>query len=200
MKAIFSLSRLYECRQTESKHKTKKRKGFTIIEVVLALAIAGLIFAMVFIALPALQKAQRDAQRKTDVGIVVAAVKSYMKNNRGKAPPHSGSEAGTGYGDEYGYWQTGSSSTALSRYLVDLGTGGVTEVVSVRNLIEKKYSSIKYRIENDRKTFYEYVTVVVGAKCPDLSGQILTFTNTWKRTDIAVVRYLERGYWYCQEV
>ncbi len=40
------------------------RGGFTIIEVVLVLAIAGLIFLMVFIALPALQRAQRDSQRK----------------------------------------------------------------------------------------------------------------------------------------
>ena len=34
----------------------KKNKGFTIIEVVLVLAIAGLIFAMVFIALPSMQR------------------------------------------------------------------------------------------------------------------------------------------------
>ena len=39
------------------------KKGFTIIEVVLVLAIGGLIFLMVFIALPALQRSQRDAQR-----------------------------------------------------------------------------------------------------------------------------------------
>ncbi|MCL2869540.1 prepilin-type N-terminal cleavage/methylation domain-containing protein, partial [Candidatus Saccharibacteria bacterium] len=36
----------------------KTRQGFTIIEVVLVLAIAGLIFLMVFIALPALQRSQ----------------------------------------------------------------------------------------------------------------------------------------------
>ena len=40
--------------------KKDNKKGFTIIEVVLVLAIAGLIFAMVFIALPALQRSQRD--------------------------------------------------------------------------------------------------------------------------------------------
>lgn len=40
------------------------KKGFTIIEVVLVLAVAGLIFLMVFIALPALQRSQRDSQRK----------------------------------------------------------------------------------------------------------------------------------------
>ena len=38
----------------------KNKKGFTIIEVVLVLAVAGLIFLMVFLALPALQRAQRD--------------------------------------------------------------------------------------------------------------------------------------------
>ena len=38
---------------------TKSKKGFTIIEVVLVLAIAGLIFLMVFIALPAQYAARR---------------------------------------------------------------------------------------------------------------------------------------------
>ncbi|MBS7346174.1 MAG: type II secretion system protein, partial [Candidatus Sacchiramonaceae bacterium] len=41
-----------------------KKYGFTIIEVVLVLAIAGLIFLVVFIALPALQRNQRDTQRE----------------------------------------------------------------------------------------------------------------------------------------
>ena len=38
----------------------KLKQGFTIIEVVLVLAIAGLIFLAIFITLPALQRAQRD--------------------------------------------------------------------------------------------------------------------------------------------
>lgn len=45
-------------------NKHKLNKGFTIIEVVLVLAIAGLIFLAVFLALPALQRNQRDTQRK----------------------------------------------------------------------------------------------------------------------------------------
>ena len=64
----------------------EKQKGFTIIEVVLVLAIAGLIFLMVFIALPALQRSQRDTQRKNDLGKVITQVNSYQSNNRGKAP------------------------------------------------------------------------------------------------------------------
>ena len=54
--------------------KLKKRKsGFTIIEVVLVLAIAGLIFLMVFLALPALQRSQRDALRKRQAAMYIEA-------------------------------------------------------------------------------------------------------------------------------
>lgn len=63
-----------------------RNDGFTIIEVVLVLAIAGLIFLMVFIALPALQSSQRDTARKSDVGVVSSAISSYTGNNRGSFP------------------------------------------------------------------------------------------------------------------
>lgn len=63
-----------------------KQKGFTIIEVVLVLAIAALIFLMVFIALPALQRNQRDTQRRNDVGRFVSQVQSYSTNNKGQIP------------------------------------------------------------------------------------------------------------------
>jgi prepilin-type N-terminal cleavage/methylation domain-containing protein len=66
--------------------KEKTQSGFTIIEVVLVLAIAGLIFLMVFIALPALQSSQRDAARKNDVSTVAAGVTQYTGNNRGLFP------------------------------------------------------------------------------------------------------------------
>ena len=57
-----------------NKNQNLTKKGFTIIEVVLVLAIAGLIFLMVFLALPALQRSQRDTQRKQDVAMVVTAL------------------------------------------------------------------------------------------------------------------------------
>lgn len=67
-------------------NKQHKKSGFTIIEVVLVLAIAGLIFLMVFIALPALQRNQRDDSRKRDLGRVKVAVTNYMGSNRGNIP------------------------------------------------------------------------------------------------------------------
>lgn len=63
-------------------NKANQQKGFTIIEVVLVLAIAALIFLMVFIALPALQRNQRDTARKSDVGVVASAVTNYTSNTR----------------------------------------------------------------------------------------------------------------------
>ena len=63
--------------------ETKIRKGFTIIEVVLVLAIAGLIFLMVFVALPALQRSQRDTQRRDDYGMLSSAITNYSANNGG---------------------------------------------------------------------------------------------------------------------
>ena len=70
--------------------RKRKDKGFTIIEVVLVLAIAALIFAMVFIALPALQRSQRDSQRKNDLARMQDAITSYTSNNRGSLPVTSG--------------------------------------------------------------------------------------------------------------
>jgi type II secretory pathway pseudopilin PulG len=64
----------------------KRALGFTIIEVVLVLAIAGLIFLMVFIALPTLQRNQRDTQRRNIMDRVAAQTQSYMGNNNGNIP------------------------------------------------------------------------------------------------------------------
>ena len=80
---------------------TKNKQGFTIIEVVLVLAIAALIFLMVFIALPALQRNQRDTQRKNDLGRFAAALTSYQSNNRGKLPPFSATYTSTDFVNAY---------------------------------------------------------------------------------------------------
>ncbi len=64
----------------------QKQRGFTIIEVVLVLAIAGLIFLMVFIALPTLQRNQRDTTRRQDVSRFKAQINQYQTNNKGDVP------------------------------------------------------------------------------------------------------------------
>lgn len=64
-------------------NREDSKKGFTIIEVVLVLAIAGLIFLMVFVALPALQRSQRDTARRNDLARVDTSLVQYQTNNQG---------------------------------------------------------------------------------------------------------------------
>jgi len=66
--------------------KSTGQRGFTIVEVVLVLAIAGLIFLMVFIALPALQRNQRDSQRRSDLNRMLSAVQNFQTNYRNRLP------------------------------------------------------------------------------------------------------------------
>lgn len=69
-----------------TKNNLKSKEGFTIIEVVLVLAIAGLIFLMVFIAFPGLQRGQRDTQRRNDMSRFLSQLSQYQTNNRGQVP------------------------------------------------------------------------------------------------------------------
>ncbi len=63
--------------------QSNKHSGFTIIEVVLVLAVAGMIFIVVFLALPALQKNQRDNARKQDVDRVVGGIQRHLVDSTG---------------------------------------------------------------------------------------------------------------------
>ncbi|HUD06192.1 MAG TPA: type II secretion system protein [Candidatus Saccharimonadales bacterium] len=64
----------------------KKTEGFTIIEVMIVLAIAGLILLIVFLAVPALQRSAKNQQRKTDATAMATAISDYESNNNGQLP------------------------------------------------------------------------------------------------------------------
>jgi prepilin-type N-terminal cleavage/methylation domain-containing protein len=63
-----------------------KDSGFTIIEVMIVLAIAGLILLIVFLAVPALQRSARNTSEKNDVSQTAAAVANFISNNGGGVP------------------------------------------------------------------------------------------------------------------
>lgn len=65
------------------KELKKKEDGFTIIEVLIVLAIAGLIMLIVFLAVPALQRNQRNSARTTEAARVSAAVTECLGNSNG---------------------------------------------------------------------------------------------------------------------
>lgn len=64
----------------------KKDKGFTLIEIVLVLAIAGLLLVIVFLAVSGAQKSRRDTQRKNDLSRIAAQIESFASNNNGLYP------------------------------------------------------------------------------------------------------------------
>ncbi|MBP5656312.1 type II secretion system protein [Candidatus Saccharibacteria bacterium] len=64
----------------------RNKKGFTILEVVLVLAIAGLIFVMVFIAMPALRRNQRDQVRVRNISTIISLMDQYRSHNKGRMP------------------------------------------------------------------------------------------------------------------
>lgn len=72
------------------KNLKKDNKGFTIIEVLIVLAIAGLIMLVVFLAVPALQRNARNTQRKADVSAILGSISEYTSNNAGALPTGSG--------------------------------------------------------------------------------------------------------------
>lgn len=67
--------------------KTKlSRSGFTLIEVVLTLAIGGLIFLLAFLAFQQVSANRRDTSRRQDVRKILAEAVNYASNGDGTMP------------------------------------------------------------------------------------------------------------------
>ncbi len=64
----------------------KDRKGFTLIEIVIVLAIAALILVIIFLAIAGAQKSQKDNSTVNGVGQVIAAYSTYLSDNDNAAP------------------------------------------------------------------------------------------------------------------
>lgn len=61
------------------------RSGFTLIEVVLVLAIGGLIFLLAFLAFGQATQNRRDTQRRTDAAKVITELENASGDSNGRA-------------------------------------------------------------------------------------------------------------------
>lgn len=84
----------------------KEKEGFTIIEVLIVLAIAGLIILIVLLAVPALQRNARNTAIKSDVGNVLSGITEFTGANNGSMPTTLAQSA-----DTITYSRTGGNST-----------------------------------------------------------------------------------------
>lgn len=96
-----------------NKYKTKRDEGFTIIEVLIVLAIAGLIILIVFLAVPALQRNSRNTQRKNDVAAIASAAQNVVNNTNGNIPKQVSSGDGVTASDSLVSIRVSSSITAI---------------------------------------------------------------------------------------
>lgn len=170
--------------------KTNEQKGFSIIEVVLVLAIAGLIFLMVFIALPALQRNQRDSAKKTEVGAVVSAIGTYSGNNNGLLP----SSDATGARRIAGIISGKTSSNVLE-------SGTVVRVVAHNvNPFNKagETAGSGASVGTGNNVGLDEIVVVIRGKCPAESLSSITL-QAGTRRQAAVIANLESGVLYCED-
>ncbi len=158
------------------KTTTRKESGFTIIEVVLVLAIAGLIFLVVFLALPALQRSQRDSQRRTDLGRLMAQLETYASNNNGRYPDPATATEISGFIGNYltndgAVW---TDPTGGSTY-------GIVNGTTIPATVPEPTGTIYYR---------------TNAQCGTAEGDFATGSGT---RSIAAIVGLENGEAYCQD-
>ena len=178
---------------------TKNKKGFTIIEVVLVLAIAGLIFLMVFIALPALQRSQRNTRRRQDMSRILSSFTDYAANNGGKVPT-----------------DTAKLATLVNRYIVGAsgyaasgtvtvdtsGTSGVMTCGDHEQFCDPDGTSYYFSTPAAQGTtataysgsFDHQIKYKYHAKCGSDEGQVVKGNGD---SDIAIAYILEGGAVYC---
>ena len=110
----------------------KGERGFTIIEVLIVLAIAGLIMLIVFLAVPALQRSSRNTSRKNDVANLLSAVSDFATNNSGVLPDGGGWTNTGGTVTEIGVAGTSTSESKVGFYNAGIGAapGDVDKVAA----------------------------------------------------------------------
>ena len=190
----------------------KSKKGFTIIEVVLVLAIAGLIFLMVFIALPALQRSQRNTQRRDDYSMLVTAVNSYMASNNGKlgnlvkttnpakldASRWVNSTGEDPNGNSYEVMAYGVDNWVNTGSKAPGGTVGQgCSIAGKNNKTECEGASGTWS-ENGSAGSQVFIVIQANCKGSDTNGDPMPAKDTASRA-FAVYGYLEGGGYFCQD-
>lgn len=92
--------------------QNRKEEGFTIIEVLIVLAIAGLIMLIVFLAVPALQRNSRNSQRTSDVARALGAAQEVLNNNNGQLSSLTSANVQAAVGTTLAYYQQTSITVA----------------------------------------------------------------------------------------
>lgn len=160
--------------------RRRSSRAFTIVEVVIVLAIAGLIFAVVFAGIPTLMSSRRDNQRIQDMQNLMTAMIRYQENTGNSVNGSRGNAV---------FPVTGNPSTtdAFSDYVLNEDDSPVYVAPGNERYIHRTISH----------TSQDFVTnsirILSGYRCNDTSDG---WINTAPVTDMLVIVKLEKGK-YC---
>lgn len=180
--------------------KRHRNFGFTIIEVMIVLAIAGLIMVLVFITASQSSANRRDSQRKAYARQVVEALEEFYKNN-GRFPGCLTSCAGNTDRQRFltNYMPDGTdASTGKSYNTASTSVSGDAVVSS--NGAAAYYNNM---VPHDTKPAFGQIYIATAHWCystaPDGgAGPPLAGTGTDSNLAVfAVVIYQEHGGYYC---
>lgn len=157
---------------------SRKQSGFTIIEVMIVLALAGLIIAAVIVAVPQLQRNQRNSARRSILGRVATEINNYVGNNNGVVP--DGSAAVT----------TGFVNGFVPRYIS--GPATAESFFSPKTGASMSYSATT--TAGGASIAEDAIVYVPGALC---NGETPTTTAASTTRSFAVAIGLEGGASYC---
>ena len=184
--------------------KQRATSGFTIIEVMIVLAIAGLIMLIVFLAVPALQRSARNTERKHDAGTLAASLSQFIGNHNGQMPnslrtdPNTPTQADIGNSSNLNSYETSSfiyynvSNDVVWGSDAGPDTTGYGVVTSGTPVTTPTTPSI-ISLTNNKTTYQaintETISVIMGESCNDsntAAGPLISNT-------VAIFYVLETG-------
>jgi prepilin-type N-terminal cleavage/methylation domain-containing protein len=153
----------------------KGQSGFTIIEVMIVLAIAGLIMVVVLVAIPQLQKNQRNEARRNVTARISAEISNYIGNNGGEIPTEDANTA------------TGFTGGFKVRY-IDNAPAGTFDAPGGGSYVYDLYDEGSPEVAENEIRYSE------GAIC---SGEAATNGNGANARNFALLVGLEGGAIFC---
>jgi prepilin-type N-terminal cleavage/methylation domain-containing protein len=176
-----------------------KNSGFTVIEVTIVLAIASLIIAVLFVAIPQARASERDSYRKAYARDVLAAAIEFYKNN--KMIPHTAGDATRFITD---YMPKGEDPTTGLSYRDDTTTD--VNIAGVCSGIASPSQSAVYCWDNTPANINHnlvprlgQIVMTAGLVCDNASGGTVTDPPTADSGAVvlSVVMGVEHGGFFC---
>ena len=154
-------------------YKSKKTKGFTLLEILLVVAAIGILAGIVILAINPTKQlgVTRNAQRKVDVNTLINAIYQYAIDNNGNFPGAIDSVATSS--QVFGTVASGADSTCTATTTVASSTD-LSAILTPTYIVEIPYDPSTGSVSNTDYYINKLTSgrIVVGACDPEQSAII----------------------------